>query len=154
MTPVWFILAWSRAFIWAMVDLLTMTRSRDDGFGPFLGSLTTHLANTVSTPSASSLCSLYCWFNRIKKTVRRCQRGPTKAGKWWFGMLSQVSSAPEDGSAVPDCFCQCPLGIRTLLNFENKPIGRIARIHNSRGLGSDILSFCKSEAYSLTSQQK
>ena len=29
----------------------------------------------------------------------------------------------DSGSAVPDCFFEYPLGIKSFLKFENKPIG-------------------------------
>ena len=34
----------------------------------------------------------------------------------------------DTGSAVSDCFCEYPLGIKSFLKFGNKPIGRIVYI--------------------------
>ena len=65
MTHFWFILAWSRALVWAKVDLLTMTRPRDNWFPPVLGRLTLHLASDSNNPDSPSSCcfSISIWIS-------------------------------------------------------------------------------------------
>ena len=65
MTHVWFILAWLRAFVWAKIDLLTMTRPQDDGFPPFLGSLTIHLTFITKQQSTRR------WTSKTMETPRQ-----------------------------------------------------------------------------------
>jgi len=61
-----------------MVDLLTMSRSWDDGFGPFLGSLTIHLAhlravnNSRKNRSYFRLLSVRSVFIFLNKTFYVC----------------------------------------------------------------------------------